>query len=134
MQMIETSTPPEEIIEALADLKHDLGKYLRMPLAMLPADASDAEVREAIRAAVFETRKTPKGVRGASDIWEAFLDEARGSISEYAGFAALDEAVGAALAWGDADRSPDRELAGADMARVSEAIQRLIEEVADEDR
>lgn len=38
----------DETMDALLDLSHDLGKYLRLPLALLPVDAGPAEVREAL--------------------------------------------------------------------------------------
>jgi hypothetical protein len=34
----------EELLEALSDLKHDLGKYIKLPVTMLPREADPSEV------------------------------------------------------------------------------------------
>ncbi|MEZ4463797.1 MAG: hypothetical protein R3F43_04560 [bacterium] len=62
----------------MADLQHDLGKYLRLPLAWLPADADDAGVHAAAR----ELARHPPGggqTHAAADIWRAFLADVQGT-------------------------------------------------------
>ena len=52
----------EALVEALYDLKHDLGKYIRLPVAMLPSDATEGEVASAVMQGVERTRSGPRGV------------------------------------------------------------------------
>ena len=66
----------DDMLDALYDLKHDLGKYIRMPVAMLPADAPVQELREALHAAIFATRNT------ATDISGEVIREYQGGILE----------------------------------------------------
>jgi len=128
----------DDVLDALLDLKHDLGKYLRMPLAMLPAEATESEVREALETALLKTRSGPKGVRTAEDLWSAFTEEVGSALDGYEATAGLREAVARALEWKDAlarqDTVVDREQVQADMSAVGEAIQRTIEEVHGGDR
>jgi len=125
----------EELLDMLYDLQHDLGKYLRLPLAMLPARASDEEVRQAVRAALQETRKSPSGIRAAQDIWDDFLMEEKGLLAPFPARARLVNAVDRALGWTsrlDAPAALDRALVRRDFESVSRAAADLIEEVAND--
>lgn len=122
----------EELLDLLSDLQHDLGKYLRLPLSLLPRDADAAAVRTALETALLKTRRGPAGARAAQEIWEAFLEEARGRLSSFAAFAPLEGAVSRALGWRRAlEGGPaiDRAAVEADLGAVSAAIRALIEEV-----
>jgi hypothetical protein len=122
-----------EIVDAMLDVKHDLGKYIRMPIAMLPADAPDALVRAALLQALQRTRSGPRGVRSARFIWDAFCAEAAEVLKEEPAFAALTEAVARALAWEDraaAAEPIDRSSVEADFAAVGARIQELLDEVS----
>ncbi|MBW2277188.1 MAG: hypothetical protein JRF63_06830 [Deltaproteobacteria bacterium] len=128
----------DDVLDALLDLKHDLGKYIRLPLAMLPAEAGDAEVREALGTALLKTRNGPNGVHTAEDLWSGFTEEVGRAIAGYTSAPGLRETVERALAWrasleNDAD-AIDRQQAETELGAVREAIQRLIEEVHDGDR
>lgn len=122
-----------DLLDALSDLQHDLGKYLRLPLAMLPADADERAVRAAARDALRRTRRGPNGTTDAATLWSDFRVEV-GAVEGWAAAAALAEAVERALAW-DArldDGAPlDRAALTADLSAVSPAIRALMDAVAD---
>jgi len=123
----------DEMLDALLDLSHDLGKYLRMPLAMLPAEAGPGDVREALEHALRRTRVGPRGVRGAREIWAGFHEECAAALAGRPGFDALAGAVARALAWEraiDGVEEIDRAALTRDFADVSRRIRELIEEVS----
>jgi len=45
-------TITEAILEQLDDLQHDLGKYIVLPVTLLPRDADQDELRGAIHTAL----------------------------------------------------------------------------------
>jgi hypothetical protein len=131
----------EELLELLVDLKHDLGKYIRLPVAMLPRDAGADEVRAALRQALLSTRKSATGTRSARQIWEAFLAEAGDRLRESPGFTRLAGAVETALAWeGNAGSGAgvedgaalDRRQLEQDLGGVGQAIALLMEELREQ--
>ncbi len=127
-----TAPSPDDLVDALLDLHHDLGKYLRLPLAWLPHDADDAAVVEATRKALTCTREGPDGVRPADAIWAAFCAEVGDAFAHLSGWQVLGCAVARALAWRDRLSSPvPRERVLADFTAVSVAIAALIEESRD---
>jgi hypothetical protein len=139
MQMIETDQlSRDDVLDALLDLKHDLGKYIRMPVAMLPREASNDDLREALETALLRTRSGPGGSRTAADLWKAFTEEVGGAIDGYESTPGLRAAVDRALEWRAAlernEGAIDRGQVEADTGAVGEAIQRLIEEVHGGDR
>ncbi|MFH1529911.1 MAG: hypothetical protein ABIK09_04145 [Pseudomonadota bacterium] len=120
----------DDLLDALADLQHDLGKYIAMPVTMLPADATDADLREAVRSALGETRRGPTGLRTAQSIWGGFLAEVGETLAGAPGWNPLVVAVAKALAWDDrlAWNAPlDRGAVTEDLRRVSERIRGLME-------
>jgi hypothetical protein len=123
----------DDVTDALLDLSHDLGKYLRLPLAMLPVDAGPAEVRGALETALRRTRVGPSGVRPAREIWEGLRAEIAGPLAGSPGFQELEAAVEQALAWEralDGGREGiDRAAVAADFEAVAERIRDLIGEV-----
>jgi hypothetical protein len=122
-----------EIVDAVLDVKHDLGKYIRMPIAMLPVGAPDALVRVALLQALQKTRTGPKGVRSARSIWDAFSAEVAEVLKEKPAFAVLAEAVARALTWEDKATAADpidRSSVEADFAAVGARIQELLNEVS----
>ena len=135
MQMIDTQKYTfDDLIDALMDLKHDLGKYIRIPFSMLPRGASSREVEIALETALRRTRSGPSGVRSAKEIWDAFSMEASGALESKREYDALARAVTKALSHEAALCAsvpmPDRETLEADMTDVGKCIQKLIEEVA----
>ncbi len=131
---VDCATPmhSDALIDLLLDLSHDLGKYVRMPLAFLPADADAEAVREAVRKAVLETRQGSKGTRSARSLWEAFLVQGGEALAGLRSFAALEVAVASALAWEerlDAEGGIDRVRAQEDFDAVSTAIRAVTEEL-----
>jgi hypothetical protein len=123
----------DDAVDALMDLSHDLGKYLRLPLAMLPPDAGPAAVRGAVETALRRTRVGPSGIRAAREIWEGLREEIAGPLAGNPGFQELEEAVERALAWEaalDGGREDlDRAAVAADFEAVAERIRDLIGEI-----
>ena len=126
-----TSDDRRQLVELLQDLQHDLGKYLRMPLAFLPEGASEGDVVAAIRKGLFETRRSGDGVVTASELWERFLEQAKNDLEGEAAFDTLTHTVERALAWealvkGEAVEV-DRERARKDFDAVGAAIRDAIQ-------
>lgn len=57
-------------IDALRAVRHDLGKYVSFQLRWLPEDAPDAELLDALRNDVLQTRRGPSGTESAPEIWK----------------------------------------------------------------
>ncbi len=125
----------DDLLDALFDLQHDLGKYLCQPLAWLPADASPQEVREAALQALLTTRKGPTGTLSADDLWQGFIDEVGEDLDGTQEWPNLEHAVARALAWSEtlevADAPPNRPMITEDFKRVADAIRNLIKELDD---
>ena len=124
-----------ERVDVLLDLQHDLGKYLRLPLAMLPADADDDALREAARVALLRTRRGPDETVPAATLWAHFIAEAGDPAGTPAGDA-LIEAVERALAWAPRLEQPaplDKGALLRDLSAVTAAIRALLHEATDED-
>jgi hypothetical protein len=120
--------------ETLIDLKHDLGKYLVLPLAMLPRDAAQADVRAALARALLQTRKDRAGTHTARSVWQRFEGELAPALSASPAYAALRAAVERALAWEPrlADEAAlERTAIETDLRAVQHAIAALIAEVQD---
>ena len=121
----------EAVLDALLDLQHDLGKHIRLPVAMLPSDAPPEDVRAALEQALFRTRTSAAGTQGARDLWRRFLAETRDGVGIDLG--ALRAAVAAALAWESALAAgkplPGRDELLADLDRVGHETRRLVAEV-----
>lgn len=121
-----------DLEDALAELAHDLGKYLRLPLAWLPADASDDDVRTAARQALLATRRAGDETIPAADIWAAFTQEVGDSLTRYPGWTTLTQRVERAFAWtGRLDGPLDRAAVTADMSAVSPAIRSLLQSLSE---
>jgi hypothetical protein len=74
MSTMDTKTK-EALLESLYDLKHDLGKYIKMPVSMLPKDAKWDEVTVQAVKAILETRKGQSGVISAKMLFDQFAAE-----------------------------------------------------------
>jgi hypothetical protein len=123
----------EELRETLYDLKHDLGKYIKLPVTMLPKDAPPSIVAEAVLRGIRETRKSPRGVLSAKMLFSAFDARYGDALSHLASYAALKSSVARAEAWArSAEAAPSsmiREAVEPDLQAVSEAIGALLSEV-----
>lgn len=120
------------LVDAILDLAHDLGKHIRLPLAMLPADATEAELRETVLRAIGRTRTGPGGTLPARRIWERFLEEAGPALDGAPALDLLREALERALAWEGKAASGaalDRGAIDADLAAVGARIRTLLDEV-----
>ena len=122
MQMIDTTNFAfDDLIDALMDLKHDLGKYIRIPFSMLPATASAGEVEAALETALHRTRSGPFGVRSAKEIWDVFAAEAGDALEGKKEYGELARSVVKALSHEAAISGsvpmPDRETLEAEAGR-----------------
>lgn len=105
----EPNTPPppprvpidRDLLEAVEDLAHDLGRHIRLPLALLPIDAGPAQLREALERGVRRTRTGPRGAYSAEDLLADFSAEVPEALQP--DLADLSAAVAAAMALLDAD-------------------------------
>jgi hypothetical protein len=119
-------------LDLLLDLKHDLGKYLLLPIGLLPKDADDDALREALRRALRQTRTSGGQAKSARELWQGFVAELGGELAHSAALAELSAAVERALGW---ERALEQAapLARAplerDLAAVRAAIAALIAEV-----
>ena len=109
--------------ESLDDLAHDLGRHVRLPLALLPESASPAEVRAALERGVNRTRSGPTGVLGAAALLAAFRAEVPAELQP--DLRGLVEAVDAAVALAASDGAPPLPLARACVHRIGEEIDML---------
>ncbi len=126
-------TRDQELLEALEDLLHDLGKHIYLPLALLPPNIGELELRRGAEQALLKTRRGPSGVLSAAQIWRAFLEEAP-QARELPGFSALEGAVDRALSW--QQRLPklssqEAEALRRDLAAVSARIRALLKSLSD---
>jgi hypothetical protein len=119
-------------LDLLLDLKHDLGKYLLLPIGLLPRDASEAALREALRRALRETRTSRGRTQSARELWQAFVAELGGELAHSTALAQLQAAVDRALSWERAldQAAPlERVPLERDLQAVQAAIAALIAEV-----
>ena len=123
------TTPPngsEDLLDRLADLQHDLGKYIAMPLSLLPPSAGGEDVVAALRQGLLATRSGPGGVRSARALWEEFRREAADLLAE-SHRRRLEDVVGRALAWEARLGGPiDRARAQADLEAVAPAVREVV--------
>ena len=73
----------EDLEDLALDLQHDLGKYVRLPVAMLPKDCDDDALRAAVIVGVRHTRRSPRGVRSAEEIWKDAQAEAGSAMDGF---------------------------------------------------
>lgn len=128
----EPNTPPppprapidRDLLEAVEDLAHDLGRHIRLPLALLPIDAGPAKLREALERGVRRTRTGPRGAYSAEDLLADFTDEVPEALRP--DLADLDAAVAGAMALLDADcAETTRDAISARLDAVGAAIAAL---------
>jgi len=118
-------------LDLLLDLKHDLGKYMVLPIALLPGDADAAALRAALERALRQTRSTRGVTRSAREIWQGFHDELAAVLAPESGLDDLRIAVERALAWEHAlsvQDALDRAALERDFHAVQVAIAALIDE------
>lgn len=119
----------DDLLDLLMDMKHDLGKYIVMPVAMLPATAPDADVRDALRRALRETRTGGDGPRSATELWDDFVGEGGDALRALDGFGVLEASVARAIHWDaaiDAQSPIDRDSLLGDLRAVGEALAAMI--------
>jgi hypothetical protein len=123
----------DDLLDALYDLKHDLGKYIRLPVAMLGSDAGQSDLRDALKTAIYETRRGPGGVHGSREIWDEFVRECDAGLKSFATYGRLrdtcERVIGIGACLENEQQIPDKEKLLEDLGKVTVAIQDLIEEV-----
>lgn len=119
----------DDVQEILDDLRHDLGKYIALPLSFLPADADDAAIREAIRQGILQTRRQGSSIRTAHELYVEFVDEVGHDLSHLPGWTVLQDAMSTVMAWidilDDKTEPVDRVAAERELKAVSQAIRQL---------
>jgi hypothetical protein len=118
-------------LDLLLDLKHDLGKYLVLPIALLPEGADAAELRSALERALRQTRSSRGVTRSAREIWQSFDAELAEVLAPGSGLDDLRLAIERALEWEHAlavHDALDRSAIERDFAAVQSAIAVLIDE------
>jgi hypothetical protein len=121
----------DAILDLLLDVKHDLGKYLIMPIALLPRDADDPALRAALERALRQTRCTRGVTRSAREIWRGFHAELSDVLAPESGLDDLRIAIERALSWEQAlarQEALDRAAVERDFGAVQAAIAVLIDE------
>jgi hypothetical protein len=120
----------EELVDILVDLKHDLGKYLRLPLALLPLQADQQQLRLALQTALFATRKDRESTRSARSIWDTFVAEVEPEWLLQDEAVHLRQCVEHALDWElrlQSNHEIERGLAQTDFDSVTNAIQHALD-------
>lgn len=118
------------MLELLDDLQHDLGKHLRLPLAMLAPNSSKAQLHVAVQDALLRTRHGPNGVQSAEMLWQQFLQAAGPEFDSYPSARLARASVANALIWQNASADElQRSEIEADFLAVAQAIRELRAEV-----
>jgi hypothetical protein len=128
--------PANPTLELLLDLKHDLGKYMLLPLAFLPRDADAAAVRAALARGLLRTRsrRTVGGeeTQSAREIWQASLPALRAGTLPQPALVELEGAMERALAWERVlhdDVAFDRVAVERDLLIVQRAFAELLQDM-----
>jgi hypothetical protein len=123
------------LLDAAKAAHHDLGKYVRFEQRWLPEGCSDAELLDALRADVLETRRGRTGVESAPQLW-ARLRPALQDLADRAEMQQVDAAT-AVLAAGLGELEPPGpgrarllELSQA-CAQVASALSALVTSIKD---
>ena len=123
---------PDALQDMLADLQHDLGKYMRLPVGMLPAQADQAQLRAALGEALQRTRRGPDGVTSARTLWAAFEAELAKALGDEQ-LRGLRAAVETALSWeselAEGAAPIDRASLWRDLCAVGDAIEQLSDQL-----
>ncbi len=126
------SDPPAALREALLDLDHDLGKYLGLPLALLPVGADADAVRGAARTALLRTRRSGGVATPARELWAAFRAEWDVDASPLG--VSLRRAVETTLTWElRLDEVIDRAALERDLADVRRATRAWMDALSADD-
>lgn len=129
----------DPLADLLLDLKHDLGKHLVLPLALLPHDAPGSLVHRTALRALTHTRHGPMGAVSARALWQRFQSELPLEPKQHPRYVELERALTTALAWQHAlQQAPTPAVAPADRAAllrdfraVGGCIERWLRQVQD---
>jgi hypothetical protein len=133
--MLERAMPRDSaLVEVLDTLRHDLAKYLSLPLRMLPGDADAAAVRGGLQQALEQTLSSASGPRSAEAIYAELRPQLVAAGAAPTRLQALDVAVVSALGWRAALCSHERLERSAierDFAAVAGILDDWLDEVTD---
>jgi hypothetical protein len=121
----------EELLDLLLEIQHDLGKYIQLPIVMLPKSASDAELREGLERALRRTRLVGEEAVPARKIWADFESELTGTGHD-ARLEVIRGIVMKAIGWEsklDTDEEIERVALERDLRAVGEAFREWVEEL-----
>jgi hypothetical protein len=119
--------------ELLEDLRHDLVKYVRLPLRMLPGDADPDAVRCALECALFRTRESPREVLSAREVYARAKPALLAAAADATRLQAFEAALWRVLAWEAAlagSHALDRAQLEADLAGLSGTLEAWLQEVS----
>ena len=117
----------------LEDLRHDLVKYVRLPLRMLPGDAEPDAVRGALECALFRTRESPQQVLSAREVYARARPELLAAEPDFARLRTFEAALNRVLDWEVALRGVrplDRAQLESDLAALTGALDAWVAEVS----
>ncbi len=118
------------MLDLLDDLQHDLGKHLRLPLAMLAPDCTKAELYAALQDALLRTRHGAHGAQSAEMLWQQFLEAAGPTYDGYPHARHLRTCVASALIWRHASADElQRSEIESDFLALAQAIRQMRAEV-----
>jgi hypothetical protein len=120
------------LAEVLDSLRHDLAKYLSLPLRMLPDDASAEILRAALEQALEHTRRGAHQTRRADEIYAELRAQLLAVAPPATRVRELDETVARALGWRDVLRRRerlDRPAIERDFAALSRYLDDWLDEV-----
>ncbi len=119
------SRDPAALSELLDDLRHDLAKYLRLPLRLLPRDPDPELLREALERALIRTQQNAAGTRSARQIYARYRPELERLADSGSRLRAVDAAAEAVFAWEaalDGERALDRAAIERDFETLAAVI------------
>lgn len=65
----------ERLVEMLADVRHDLGKYLTLGVRFAGEEPGEHDLREALRSDLLRTARRPSGDEAAWEVWARLRPE-----------------------------------------------------------
>jgi hypothetical protein len=86
----------EDLVEQLADLRHDLGKYICFETRFVGIDAPETALREALKADLERTRcrRNPDGVEITESAWDLWARIRPGSLKDDPDITEIDALIG----------------------------------------
>ena len=129
---------PLSVKELLYDLKHDLGKYVQIPVAMLPDNAGKPEIKDALNRALYKTRIAGGKVQSAEQIWQDYHNRLLKLWDDKSALSELETAVlqilglaGQFDTFAENNKKELKQHLGETLAGISITIDRLLLKIKD---